>query len=254
MDPGEIKPIIAALVVPPGGPLLLALLGLLLARRYRGFGLGLATLAVLAGLVLSTNGMAVLLARYLMPSVQAVQPQDLGDVQAIVILGGGVLPQGPEYQAAQPAPHTVARLRYGVWLARKTGKPLAFAGGVGWSASGTGAATEGEVARRVLREEYGLVPRWVDDQSRDTIENAQRIALLLHRDEVRHIALVTDATHMQRAVAAFRRAGFDVLPAPTNFPVALERPVLEWLPSGPGAATNRQLIREWIARKLARVP
>ena len=30
MDPGELKPILAVLALPPGGPLLLALLGLLL--------------------------------------------------------------------------------------------------------------------------------------------------------------------------------------------------------------------------------
>jgi uncharacterized SAM-binding protein YcdF (DUF218 family) len=169
-----------------------------------------------------------------------------------VILGGGVLGSAPEYGAAQPGPHTLVRLRYGAHLARRTGKPLAFAGGVGWAAAGTDTEAEGTVARRVLQEE-GLVARWVDDRSRDTKENALRMAELLGRDGIRSIALVTDATHMQRAAAAFRKAGLEVLPAPTNFPVSTERPLLEWLPSVHGLDVCRQLIREWLARRLAGV-
>jgi uncharacterized SAM-binding protein YcdF (DUF218 family) len=69
---------------------------------------------------------------------------------------------------------------------------------------------------------------------------------------VRRIALVTDATHMPRAEAAFRRAGFEVVAAPTDFPSPQARPLLEWLPSGVGAQTNRSLVREWLARLVAR--
>jgi uncharacterized SAM-binding protein YcdF (DUF218 family) len=173
-------------------------------------------------------------------------------VQAIVVLGGGVLPQAPEYGIAQPSPQTLARLRYGAWLARHSGKPLAFAGGVGWAAAGTRTASEGAVAQRVLKEEYGLTLGWLDDRSRDTAENARRMEQLLQRDKVRRIALVTDATHMPRAAAAFRAAGFEVLPAPTDFPVAAGRPLLEWLPSDEGARLCRQVLREWLARAVAR--
>jgi uncharacterized SAM-binding protein YcdF (DUF218 family) len=252
MSPGELKALAAALVLPPAGPLLLALLGLLLAGWRRGLGLTVTTLAIVLGLALSTNAVSLLLARHLQPPVAAVQPQDLRDVQAIVVLGGGVAPTAPEYGAAQPRSHTLARLRYGVWLARRTGKPLAFAGGIGWSAQGIATESEGAVARRVLEEDYGLVPRWLDDQSRDTVENARHMAALMLPDRVRRIALVTDAAHMPRAVAAFSRAGFDVLPAPTGFPVPLEGPLMEWLPSIAGAENNRQLLREWLGRLVAR--
>ena len=248
MLPGELKPVLAALVLPPAAPLLLLLLGLLLATRKRAAGLLLAFTGLVLAWALSTNVMALALAQRLLPEVHAVQPQQLASVQAIVILGGGVLPSASEYGAAQPGPHTLARLRYGAWLARRTGKPLGFAGGIGWAAAGTATETEGTVARRVLQEEYGLTLRWMDDQSRDTAENAARMAELLRRDRIRQIALVTDATHMQRATAAFRQAGLQVLPAPTNFPSQIERPLLQWLPSIHGADTCRQLLREWLAR------
>lgn len=251
MEAGELKPLLAALVLPPAGPLLLALLGVLVATRRRRLGLALATLGIAAALLLSTNAVALLLAPHLMPGVRAAQPQDLQPAGAIVVLGGGLAFEAPEYATAQPNGHTLQRLRYGAWLARRTGKPLAFAGGVGWAAAGTGAEPEGAVARRVL-EEYALEPRWVDDRSRDTGENAARMAQLLHPAGVRRIALVTDATHMPRAAAAFRRAGFEVLPAPTGFPSPQARPLLEWLPSGVGVQTNRSLVREWLARVVAR--
>jgi uncharacterized SAM-binding protein YcdF (DUF218 family) len=90
--------------------------------------------------------------------------------------------------------------------------------------------------------------KWVDDASRDTSENATRMAAVLGREGIHRIALVTEAFHMQRAAAAFRRAGFDVVPAPTNFPGVAESPWLEWLPSVHGAERCRQLLREWLGR------
>jgi uncharacterized SAM-binding protein YcdF (DUF218 family) len=161
------------------------------------------------------------------------------------------VPEAPEYGAAQPSPYTLQRIRYGAWLARRAGKPLAFSGGMGWGAAGTQTESEGAVARRVLQEEYGLAPRWVEERSRDTAENATRMAEMLRPERIVRIALVTDATHMPRAAAAFRAAGFEVVPAPTDFPVVHNRPVLEWLPSGHGAATNRSLLREWLGRLVA---
>lgn len=253
MQPGELKPVLAALVLPPAGPLLLALIGLLLAPRRRRLGLALAAAAIVVSLALSTDGMALVLARHLMPEVAAARPQELQQAQAIVVLGGGVLPRAPEYGTAQPSPHTLARIRYGAWLAHRTGKPIAFAGGIGWGAAGTATEAEGTVARRVLQDEYGLTARWVDDQSRDTAENAARMAQLLRPANIRRIALVTDATHMPRAAAAFRRQGFEVLPAPTGLPEPQGRALLEWLPSSTGIEVCRELVREWLARLVARV-
>src|SRR3954471_3440311 len=251
MPLAEWKPLLTALAMPPAAPLLLVLLGLLLAIRRKSAGLLLAFVGVLLAWALSTNVMALALARHLLRDVEPVQPGQLASVQAIVVLGGGVLPQAREYGAAQPGPHTVARLRYGAWLAHKTGKPLAFAGGIGWAASGMETEPEGVVARRILQDEYGLQARWIDDASRDTAENARRMADLLRPQGIHRIALVTEAFHMQRAATAFRQAGFDVVPAPTNFPGAAERPALEWLPSIHGAESCRQLLREWLGRQLA---
>ncbi|HSV80402.1 MAG TPA: YdcF family protein [Ramlibacter sp.] len=246
MIPGEVKPLLGALFLPPTGPLLLALLGVLWALRRRALGTTLALAGILGLAAISCNGVAVLLARSLLPQVAPAQPRDLERVQAIVVLGGGVRPQAPEYGTPQPMLFALGRIRYGAWLARRTGKPLAYAGGVGWSSADATQTPEGQVASRVLQEDYGLPLRWLDDRSRDTRENAQRMAEAMRPDGIRRIALVTDAWHMPRAIGHFQRAGFEVLPAPTLFPTPLERPVIEWLPSAEGLTTSRQVLREWL--------
>lgn len=250
MELAELKPVLTALAMPPASLLLLALLGLLWARRQRGAGLALAGASVLALLVLSCHGTAVLLAQNLLPQVPPVRVDQVRSVQAIVVLGGGLVPQAPEYGVAQPGERTLGRVRYGAWLARQTGKPLAFGGGRSWAAPDGIAASEAETARRVLQEEYGLPLRWFEDRSRDTRENAARIAELLRPEQVRRIALVTDATHMPRAVAHFQAVGFEVLPAPTDFQLPRHRPSVEWLPSARGLMVSVQVLREWVGQLL----
>ena len=159
----------------------------------------------------------------------------------------------PEYGRAQPSHHTASRLTYGIWLAKQTQLPVAFAGGVGWAAAGVQATSEGDVARHVALDKFGVALRWVDDQSRDTVENARFLAKLMHRDGVRKVALVTDAWHMPRSVRAFERAGFIVVPAPTGFNGPQERTLLEWTPSIHGLALSRAVLREWLALQVAKV-
>lgn len=251
MEPGELKPILAVLALPPAGPLLLALLGLLLLARHRRA----AAVLLLAGIgglwVLSCHAVALLLAQHLLPQVAPLRPAALAPVQAIVVLGGGVVPYAPEYGSPQLGSASIARLRYGAWLARGSAKPLGFAGGVGWSSAGTGAPAEAELARALLAGEYGLALTWVDHRSRDTRENAWEMARLLRASGVSRVALVTDSWHMPRAAAAFRATGLEVVPAPMGFPVAGERPLLQWLPSVGGLGLSRTVLREWLALRVA---
>src|SRR4051812_43816695 len=103
MSPEEFKPILTALAMPPTGLLLLVLLGLLLAagRRWRA-GLGLAACATAALWIVSCHGFGMLLAATLLPPVRPATPERLQGVQAIVVLGAGVVRDAPEYGMAQP--------------------------------------------------------------------------------------------------------------------------------------------------------
>lgn len=250
MSPGELKPLLTALLLPPAGPLLLAFLGLLLMGRRWLAGAIVSLVGIATLWFLSCNAVGVGLAHTLLPQVRPLNVRGAGiaNVQAIVILGGGVIAQGPEYGGPKPNTPTLERVRYGAWLARQAKKPLAFAGGVGWAAAGTGVAAEADVARAMLRDDYGLELRWSDSRSRDTAENAARMAEAMRGDRIQRIALVTHASHMPRARAAFEQAGFQVTPAPTGFAAPRERELLEWLPSVHGLDLSRQVLREWLAQ------
>lgn len=252
MDLGPLKPLLATLVLPPAGPLLLAGLGLLLARRSR-LAAWVAGLSLLTLWLLATPAVSNALAVRLLPLPAPVGLPELrqAGTQAVVVLGSGVLPKAPEYGAAQPSSATFARLRYGVRLARVARLPLGFAGGVGWAGRGT--ATEAEAVLGAARQDLGATIRWVDDRSRDTAESARLMAILLRKDGVTRIALVSDSWHLPRAVAEFRAAGLEVLPAPTRTPAAVNAPLVEALPSPTGLELSYHVLREWLALRVAAV-
>jgi uncharacterized SAM-binding protein YcdF (DUF218 family) len=236
-----LKPLLSALLLPPLAPLLLALIGWLLAVKKKRGGLALVLFALALLGLLSCHGTAVWLSRSILPQFAplAIDQLKTGQVQAIVVLGGGVLPLAPEYGQAQPRAETAARLRYGVWLARQSGLPVAFSGGLGWAAHASQTESEAVVARRAAQQ--------------DTADNARFLAPLLMRDGVQRIALVTHAWHMPRSVAAFEKAGLVVVAAPMGFVLPDENQLLEWLPSAHGLLASRQVLREWLGIVVARV-
>ena len=256
MELGFLKPLLTSLAMPPAAPLLLALLGVLLAWRRKRGGLALVALSLAALWLLSCHGTAVWLARHALPQFDAATATQLknGQVQAIVILGGGVLPAAPEYGGApQPSPFTAARVRYGIWLARQTGLPVAFSGGVGWAADGMQSVSEAEVAAQMAMQDFGVKLRWSEAASRDTWGNARLLAPVLMQDGVQRIALVTDAWHMPRSVAAFEAAGFAVTPAPMAFTRPIESRALQWLPSAQGLLASRNVLRECLGLAVGRI-
>ena len=259
MNLGELKPVLTTVLLPPAGPLLALALGGALFWSSSGFrrrlGGALAAVAALTLWLLSCNAVAVWLARSALPQVPVLEPAQAAalraqGVQAIVVLGGGVLPLAPEYGQAQPSASTAARLRYGLKLARQTGLPLGFSGGVGWAAAGQGPWPSEAQAALAMAREAGQDIGWLDGQSRDTFENAQAMRALLQPAGVNKIALVTQAWHMPRSRAHFERAGFEVLPAPMGLVLPRSRPLLEWLPSAHGLQASTWVLREWLGLRL----
>lgn len=250
-----LKPLLSALLLPPLGPLLLGLLGLWLAMRKKRGGFALVLFALALLWALSCHASAVWLARSVLPQFAPLAAGQLeaSKIQAIVVLGGGVLPEAPEYGEAQPSAETAARLRYGIRLARQSGLPVAFSGGLGWAANARQTEPESEIARRIAQQDYGVALRWLEGTSRDTAENASLLAPLLARDGVTRIALVTHARHMPRSVSAFEKAGLTVTPAPMGFVLPNESGWLEWLPSAQGLTASRHVLREWLGITVARL-
>ncbi len=248
------KPIVTALLLPPVPLLLLTLIGarLMLPRR------GLGWLFIISSVVLmwltATTGGARLLQQLVIPPQQAISLDRLrelrADVQAkksvaIVVLGGGVETYAPEYGVSSLQGISLERLRYALFLARETGAPVAASGGVGWGS--TEGAAEARVVAKIASEDFGRPIKWIEDQSRDTRENALRTIALLRPAGVTHIVLVTHGWHMPRALRAFREAagpGITVEAAPMGLARRHDSPTLEWLPSARGFELNRQLLRE----------
>jgi uncharacterized SAM-binding protein YcdF (DUF218 family) len=251
-----LKPWLTALAMPPAIGLLVIALGLALMRRYRnGLGVAVAMLGLVGLWLVSCNGFAVWLSRHALTQVavlvpaSAVQTLRANQVQAIVVLGGGAESRSQEYGRAQPSASTIARMHYGVVLARSSGLPLAFSGGVGWGADAH-TDTEAQSVQRWLAQ-LGLTPlRWSESQARDTRDNATLSAALLRKEGIQRIALVTHAWHMPRAQRAFEQAGLTVLPAPMGYTEAIFSPGLEWLPSADGLRHSRQILRELLGTAL----
>ena len=248
------KHLLGSLLLPPVPWLVLILIGTWqMARRRRG---GVA--AAVSGVVLlwlsACSGTGYWLSKSLLAPPPAVSPQRIEALRAlaktqskfaIVVLGGGTEPFAPEYGASNLAPNSEERLRYGVWLARATGAPLAFSGGVGWAQEGT--QSEAEVAQRIAKAEFGLNLQWAEAQSRDTRENAARSVALLRAAGVQHLVIVTHDWHMPRALRAFRRSadeGMVIEAAPMALADTYRMPRHAWLPSTQGVTHVRHVLHE----------
>lgn len=250
MLPGELKPILSGLLLPPAGPLLLVALGLLVAAARKGLGLFLAFLGAAGLWLLSCQAVAVWLSGALLPAYAPLTPEQarISGAQAIVVLGGGTNTNAHEYGSAQPGNASAERLRYGLFLAKATSLPVAYSGGVGWAGSPDAPAEA--AAASTYASMAGQPLRWSEGASRDTRENAQRLKEMLQPQGVRKILLVTHAWHMPRSRHHFMEAGFDVVPAPMGFIGPMDRDLLEWLPSAHGLTSSRQVLREALANFL----
>jgi len=256
------KPVLGALLLPPVPLLLLVLIGarLLLPRRGLGW---LVVLSAVALLWLSTcTGSARVLAQLLLHPPAALGHERIADIKAavaakqpiaIVVLGGGARATAPEYGVSNLNEVSLERLRYGLWLGRETGAPVAFSGGIGWGSIDGTRLPEAQIAARIAANEFGRPLRWTEDRSRDTRENAAYTVALLKPLGITRVLIVTHQTHAPRALRAFEQAaqgGMQFEAAPLDLLVAPLDEAGSWLPSRRGAATVNIVLHEVLGRWL----
>lgn len=245
--------LVAAWALPPLNGLLLAALGLWIARRHRRTGLGLCAAALAALAVLSTPAGGGLLIGWVESGAPALDPARAraSGAGAIVILGGGRNRNAPEFgaDAETVSEPTLARVRYGARLARDTGLPVLVSGGK----PDGGAHSEAALMAEALEREFKVPVRWRETRSDDTIENARYSAVLLKEAGITRVLLVTDAMHMPRAAERFRVAGLDPVPAPTNFRGGGPLTPVDFLPSAWGLRTSSMAMREGIGLLVSRL-
>jgi uncharacterized SAM-binding protein YcdF (DUF218 family) len=231
-DPFLLKYLLKAAVLPPTGPLLVALVGLAIWPRRPRTGRALAFVGVGSLLVLSMPVVALLLGR----SLGTWEPLDLArakSAQAIVILGGGIRRNAADYGGDTLATLTLERVRYGARVAQLTGLPVLVTGGTTENGE-----TEASVMRVALEREYGVPVRWAEDASRNTHENAQLSGAILRRDGIARIVLVAHGFDMKRATAEFAAVGIETVPAPTG--IRLQGAPASWRDFVPGVAGLQQ--------------
>lgn len=248
------KPLITALLLPPVPLLLMVLVGARLLLPRRGLGWLVIIVSVLLLWFSACTATERLLAPLWLKSPPPLSAERIAGLKAekstqtaIVVLGGGAQPFAPDYGVSNLTATSLERLRYGAWLARRTGLPLAFVGGTGWGGpEGTG-LSEAEIAARIAAEELGVPVKWTETRSRDTRQNANMGVPLLRNAGIRHIVLVTHDYHMPRSRRAFEEAAAGTVriePAPMGQARHENIGPLDWVPSHQGVTRVRQMLRE----------
>ncbi|MCA1978071.1 MAG: YdcF family protein [Thiobacillus sp.] len=233
--------LIAAALLPPLSLILLLAAGMLLHRRHPRLAMSLILLSTAALYALSTPWVGGVLLKSLEISAP-VTPEALQSADAIVVLGGGRRIAAAEYGGDTVNAITLERLRYGAHLARTSGLPVLVTGGK----PGGGTLAEGDIMRRILADEYGIAPRWVENSALTTWDNARHAAQLLKTDRVTRIALVTHAWHLRRAQPLFEAQGLAVVPAGIQFSRTALDDVMGLVPSPAGLRDSTFALHEWL--------
>ncbi|BCX70683.1 YdcF family protein [Pseudomonas izuensis] len=237
------------LLLPPGILLLLLLLAWCL-RRSRPrlasfcFALGLGGFWLMS-LPVVVQWSASLLERE--PPLALEEWVTLGQrADAIVVLGSGRERGDLAWGEDQPTGVGLERQRYAARLAKASGLPILTSGGLHYGTP----PTEAKLMADSLHDDFGVTVRWQEGRSRTTWENAQLSAEVLLPAGIKRVVLVTQAWHMPRAVWSFRKAGFEVVPAPMGFLGTDDngKPLGGWMPEINAIWRSGQLINEAVGQ------
>lgn len=227
--------LVADILLPPASLAVLALLLLLVGGRRSKIASSL-VLMLLIGLGLPVVATALLNSLTPPPTVDSGP-----EPGAIVILSADAI-RLARSNDLDPGPLTLDRTRAGAALARRTGLPILVAGGQVADAR----TSLAEMMTTSLRDDFRLATRWEENRSRDTWENAEFSAAILHDAGIQRIYLVTHDWHMRRALLAFRHFGIDAAPVSVRPPF---NPPFSWrrLVVSPIAWFNSYIaLHEWV--------
>jgi uncharacterized SAM-binding protein YcdF (DUF218 family) len=207
---------------------------LLCRRRYRS-ALLLAAIGVGWLWLCATPAMALRLRDTLERPYPPRAASSYAKADAIVILGGGVLPSSLDWDA-DDADSLATRIGFGLQLFRDARADMVLVSG----------------SDQALRMAHGLLYQGVPAKalqaecaSRNTHENAMFSAAMLKRAKRERILLVTSGFHMARAAAAFAGQGLEVIPAPAYDPVYPGWQAHPWRPRRSALRLTGRCLREF---------
>lgn len=115
----------------------------------------------------------------------------------------------------------------------------------------SGGVTPAGIQANLLAEElvkHGIPAEAIlrEEDSYDTRQNAVRTATLLAQHQLRLVGVISEATHLRRAVAAFRRVGVEAWPIASDcYSCTFRWTFDQLLPRFEAAEANRSSLHEW---------
>src|SRR5215471_19176705 len=194
----------------------LALVGVAaLFTRYRRGGRNLLVVVLAAYLVFGFGPAGVLLLRPLEGRFP-LPPQTMPEPDGIIVLGGAVNADVTNGRGIASFSGGGRMSEAAVLALRFKNARLVFSGGP--ADAGAGERDEAHAARAFFAR-FGIAPERIvlENRSLNTEENARFSRDILHPQPNQRWLLITAAAHMPRAVGAFRHAGFEVVPYPTDY-------------------------------------
>jgi uncharacterized SAM-binding protein YcdF (DUF218 family) len=164
------------------------------------------------------------------------------DVEAIVVLGGALAhPDGPELatDSLKRCVHAAEVYRLGPPC------PVLVSGGKidpGFHGPPLACLMRDFLLRLGVRPSDVIV----EDASLTTYENAAGCRKLLRQRRLSKVVLVTDAIHMRRAAACFRKEGIEVVPAPCHYRAEWDGWTTALVPNPMAAGGCHKAAHEWI--------
>ncbi|MDQ6953861.1 MAG: YdcF family protein [Mariprofundaceae bacterium] len=236
--------LMSQLLLPPGGLILSILLGIIFWSRWWGRALLILTLLMFWGL--STELVRDALSKPLEFTYPVLQVKSFDKNTAIVLLGGGIYSNAPEYANADTLRGSaMMRTLYAAHIAKQTGLSIYATGGAPLSQEQD---AEGDVMRRwLIRLGIPEGRVFAESYANNTWQNAVYIKELLSKRHIQRIILITSAWHMPRAVWCFESQGFEVIPGPTDY-ITLQQDydVRSYLPSGNAFADSCLALHEYL--------
>ncbi len=183
---------------------------------------------LVVGFVLGSAPLGTIAVNWIENLIPPPEPMP-AQIDGIVVLGGDVNSRMLRLRPATPGADATRQIAFADLARRYPDAKLVFSGGSGQVLDR--ADTDADGARKLLPM-LGLDPTRVlfEDRSRNTHENAAYAMELAKPKPGETWLLVTSAFHMPRSLAAFRKAGWQVVPYPVGYFTEPD-PVAGWFPA-----------------------
>lgn len=230
-------------LIPPNLFILIGTLGVVVAWRKKRFGLALATAAIGCLYLVSMPVVADLLMRSSEAMANTI-PTLASNTSpgAIIVLAADArrsdVPGEPDTVGAL----TLQRLAEAARQQRRLGLPILVSGG----APDDHRASLAALMSETLQEDFGLAPRWREERSQNTFENASFSAAILRQAGIQAALVVAHPWDMARALWSFRAAGYPVIPTPVPEGRALSLTAAAFLPQVPALQDSYYALHELI--------